>query len=368
MQKTTVLGQPSYRIASDLVQGWLAEAGGQFAPVSFQLGDRTVEPMHVAPWAEEDLGPDQPQIIKTLRGDFFCMPFGGAPSEFRCERHPVHGETANRLWEPEEAREGYLRLSIETTVRPGKVVKEITLKHGETNVYDRHTIHGNHGPMTFGHHAMLHFKGKGLISVSPFGFGQVFPGEFEKPEEGGYAWLKPGARFDSLERVPAIDGSTVDLTVYPSLEGWENLVTVYSEPGRELAWSAVAFPEEGYCWFSLKDPRVLTATVFWISNRGRHYAPWNGRHGNVYALEDVTSSIPPGIGPSSEPNEASKEGYRTFFELGDEPLAVSTIMGLVAIPQGFDHVASIEPEEGGVRITSRSGPSVYAKADLGHLR
>ncbi len=367
MEKTTVLGQPSYPIANDLVEGWLAERGGQLAPVTFLLGNRKVDPLHVAPWAEEELGPEHPQIIKTLRGDFFCMPFGGAPSEFRGERHPVHGEPANETWRLEEAEDAYLRLSIDTTIRPGKVVKEVSLKPGETNVYQRHTIHGNRGPMAFGHHAMLRFKSRGFVSVSPFGFGQVFPGEFEKPEEGGYSWLKPGAQFESLERVPTLDCSTVDLTVYPSLKGWENLVTVYSELGRDLAWSAVAFPEEGYCWFSLRDPKVLTGTVIWISNRGRHYAPWNGRHENVYALEDVTSSIPPGIGPSSEPNEASRAGFRTFFELGDQPLVVSTVMGVVGIPAGFDRVETIEPGEGGVVLTSRSGVSVKAKVDLGHL-
>src|SRR4051812_25563437 len=93
-----VLGQASWRIANEKVEAYVTEIGGQVAPVKFKLGRRTVEPFSVAPWATEKLDPKLPNIIKALRGDFFCLPFGGNSTPFERERHPVHGETANATW------------------------------------------------------------------------------------------------------------------------------------------------------------------------------------------------------------------------------------------------------------------------------
>jgi len=55
-------------------------------------------------------------------------------------------------------------------------------------------------------------------------FGQVFPQAFERPENGGYSFLKPGAEFKSLDAVPAINGETADLTRYPARRGFEDLL------------------------------------------------------------------------------------------------------------------------------------------------
>ena len=42
--------------------------------------------------AGERIDRSQPPVIRVLRGDFFCMPFGGNEGSFRGERHLVHGE------------------------------------------------------------------------------------------------------------------------------------------------------------------------------------------------------------------------------------------------------------------------------------
>jgi hypothetical protein len=42
--------------------------------------------------------PGIPAILQVLRGDFFCLPFGGNTRSFRGENHPPHGETANARW------------------------------------------------------------------------------------------------------------------------------------------------------------------------------------------------------------------------------------------------------------------------------
>ena len=94
----TVLGQPSWSFESSHVSANLTQVGGHLAPVVFRLGEKTVSPYSVAPWAEETLGPGLPPLLHALRGDFFCAPFGGNGTPWRGERHPPHGEPAGANW------------------------------------------------------------------------------------------------------------------------------------------------------------------------------------------------------------------------------------------------------------------------------
>jgi hypothetical protein len=338
------------------------------APVTFDIGGRRVQPFSVSPWAEDALDPDLPALLQVLRGDFFCMPFGSNDEPFNGEAHPPHGETANRSWTVEAHSPTELRMSLQMEARTGRVEKTVRLEEGHPAVYCRHVISGMTGPMSFGHHATLKFSSTGLISTSPFGFGQVFPGEFEQPPRGGYSSLKPGARFESLESVPLANGGTADLTRYPAREGFEDLALVFSDLGRDFAWTAVTFPDEGYVWFSLKDPRVLTGTMLWHSNGGRHYKPWNGRHRNVLGLEELTSYFHTGLIDSVADNDAQRAGYTTYVELDPErPVVVNTILGVVPAPADFGRVAQITPTEDGVSVTSEAGHTLAVPLDPGFL-
>lgn len=372
-----VHGQPSWRIATPEVEAFVTQQGGHLGPVAFRLGERHVRPYHVAPWAEEATAPDLPPVLQSLRGDFFCFPFGGNDESFEGERHPPHGETANARWTFEGRDRGddatTLRLSLETTVRAGRVDKHVTLRDGHAALYVRHVVSGMRGPMSFGHHAMLRFPdrpGSGLVAASPFVFGQTSPERVERPENGGRSSLAVGVVFSSLDAVLTVKGETADLSRYPALPGSEDLAMLVADPSRPLAWTAVTFPDEGYVWFSLKDPRVLRQTVLWISNGGRPYPPWNGRHVNVLGLEEVTSYFHFGLARSVRPNPISERGWPTHLTLDPEtPLDVRTIAAVASVPAGFDHVASITPDgDATVTLTSRSGSSVAVPLDHGFLR
>lgn len=375
MKTEKIEGAESWVLHSDRVSAAVTREGGHLGPIQFVLSKgRTVAPMHCAPWATEKLAADTPAILKVLRGDFFCMPFGGNAAPFKKERHPVHGETANSQWQfvGSSLEDGTTRLDLamETKIRPAKVQKSIFLRAGESVVYSRHVISGARGPMNCGHHAMLAFGNEtGLVSVAPFGRGQVFPGEFEEPAAGGYSSLKRGARFRDLSRVPKADGGTADLTRFPDREGFEDLVMVSAKPGNTFGWTAAVFPESRFVWFSLKDPRVLASTVLWHSNGGRHYAPWSGRHRGVLGLEEVTSNFHYGLAESARPNPVSKEGIPTTISLDPKiPLAVNTILGIAEVPAGFGHVTSIAPVAGGIEIRQKAGKrAVFAPADTDFL-
>ena len=368
-------GQPSWRLATSTVEAFVTRQGGMLAPVTFKLGDRSIQPFQVAPWAEEKVDDSMPSILKTLRGDFFCLPFGANDATYGNEIHALHGETANEAWTYEGIVEDgggvTLELSMDTAVRPAHVAKEISLRDGHTVIYSRHTVTGGSGPMDFGHHATLQFPPvheSGRLSVSPFLYGQVNPEQVEYPEKQGYSALMPGAEFDDLRTVPLAIGGTTDLSKYPARQGYEDLAMLVSDPALPFAWTAVVYADQGCCWFALKDPRVLRNTVLWISNGGRYYAPWNGRHFGVMGLEEVTSFFAYGLAESVGANAINERGYPTSVELDPKkPLTVNYIMGMARFFAGFDRVSTIEADGDGIRLTAENGNVTHAVVDLGFL-
>ncbi len=212
--------------------------------------------------------------------------------------------------------------------------------------------------------------GSGLVSTSRFVYGQVLPKPFESAEQGGYYSLKSGAKFDSLKAVPMVNGEMADLSRYPARRGFEDLVMLVSDDQAPFAWTAVAFPKQRFVWFALKDPRVLRETVFWMSNGGRHYPPWNGRHVNVMGLEEVASFFHLGLAESARKNPISEKGFPTCLHLDPKkPLVVAYIMGVARIPAGFDRVVSIQAMPGNQKLALRSasGKQVQTRVDLDFL-
>lgn len=373
----TVHGQPSWRFGTGKVEACLTPLGGHLGPVTFRLGRKRVQPFSVTPWAEEEQAAKLVPILRVLRGDFFCMPFGGNATPWHGEQHPIHGETANGHWRLEsftrQAGRVCLHASLKTRIRPGQVDKRICLCPGETAVYCQHTVSAMKGPMNLGHHAMLRFPeapNSGLISTSPFLYGLVLPTPFEQPAERGYSSLQVGAEFASLSAVPLAVGGSADLSRYPARRGFEDLVIMVSDPKLPFAWTAVVFPQQRYVWFALKNPRILGQTMFWLSNGGRHYPPWNGRHVGVMGLEELTSYFAYGLAEAVRPNPLSQKGFPTVIQLDPRrPLVVPYIMAMTEIPARFDHVRDIrpDPDQPGVVLVSASGQQARAALHLEFL-
>jgi len=375
MKLKTICGQPSWHVGAKGINAWITRVGGHLGPVSLDFGSIKSMPLSLNSWAPHASAPAIPAIVEVLRGDFFCMPFGTNGAAWMKERHPVHGETANRGWKLDSiGRKGVgseLRAHLDLKIRKGTVRKIIRLVDRHPIVYSRHVVEGVDGPMNLGHHAMLRFPSgdrTGLVATMPFSFGQVFPGEFENPREGGYSSLKPGAWFRSLKRVADRSGGFADLSSYPAREGYDDLVMLVAPNGRKFAWSAVTFPSEGNVWFSLKDPSVLRQTVLWHSNGGRHYYPWNGGHRRVLGLEEITGYFHLGLKESVSQNPISRAGYPTSVRLRPtKALTVNFIMGMAPIPKGFDHVARITLTKNEARLKSKSGKTTSVPIDSSFL-
>lgn len=359
MKPQQVYGQMSWKLQTDRVRAWLTQVGGHLGPVEFRLGRRTIMPYSVAPWWKEKLPAKLPAILRILRGDFFCAPFGANTEPYRGERHPLHGETANRRWQLVETNGHRLHARLQLRVRHGQVDKFVELREGHSAVYQRHRLSDLSGPLPVGHHAMLRFNSPGKITTSRFVYGQVCPVLFENPAEGGYSSLKVGAEFDSLERVPLATGEYTDLSRYPARPGFEDLAMIVADDSQPLAWTAVTFPQERFVWFALKNPRVLRETIFWISNGGRHQPLWEGRHVNVMGLEEVTAYFAFGLAASARPNPLSARGFSTCLHLNrHRPTVISYIMAVAEVPRDFDAVARIEPVTDAVDLLSTNNTRV----------
>ncbi len=359
-------GQPSWVIQSDQVELAITELGGDMAPVTFyRNGSSPIQPYHISPWQSEIHQYPVP-VLAPLRGDFFCMPFGGNADAYRDENHPPHGETAGSIWKHVgTAKEGLvstLTLEMKTNVRVGKVTKMLQLVEGHNVVYSTHHIVGFNGRTSIGHHATLGMpdtEGAFKISHSPIRFGMTNPTQFSDPAKGEYQQFAIGERFQSLTSVPSRfkDAPDVDASRLPQKAGYADLLMIFPEdPGDKPAWLTAVRADEGWLWFSMKDPKVLAGTVFWLENHGRHQLPWFGRN-NCVGLEDVTAYFADGLKASAEDNAVTKLGIPTAQDIKGD-YTVRYIQGVAKIPNGFNEVANVEFTGGSVAFVSTSGQRV----------
>jgi len=377
VQPRTVSNQPSYLLENDTVSLAVTQLGGHLAPVTFGVAaSHPISPYYVSPWQDENQTAMPAAVLTPLRGDFFCLPFGGNAAAFRGERHPPHGETATAAWTLEDATPrsdgtARLALSLETTIRPGRVTKEILLRPGQPVVYQRHLIEGFSGPAPLGHHATLAMpdeEGVFAVSTSPFRLGMTNPGIFSDPASGEYQALAIAATFTDLARVPSLfkDPPEVDCSRLPARRGYADLLAVVADTvklGGTPAWTAAVNTRDHWVWFSLRDPAILPMTALWLENRGRHGFPWNGRN-QCLGLEDVCGFFADGLAASAEPNLLSERGIATVVELeADRPTDVRSIQAAVPVPATFDRVSRIDFRDADVVLLAASGDQVAVPLD-----
>ena len=371
MRTTTIHSQPCYVVENDTVSVAVTRLGGHMAPVTFGQGDSAISPYAISPWQDEGHAEMPAAVLAPLRGDFFCMPFGGNAAAWNGEQHPVHGEVATEAWSletNETAADGTARLvlSLATQIRPGRVTKEISLRPGHPAVYIGHRIEGFAGPTPLGHHATLAMPdedGVFAISTSPVRLAMTNPGVFGDPAVGEYQALAAGEVFQDLTQVPSQFKSpaTVDCSRLPARRGYTDLFALVADTealAGQPAWTAAVNTREHWVWFSLRDPSLLPTTAFWLGNRGRHSFPWLGRN-QCLGMEDVCGYFADGLAASVEPNCLSDQGIPTAVHLSaEQPTEIRSIQAAVPVPAGFDRVDRIEFESDAVTLHADSGETV----------
>ncbi len=300
--------------------------GGMLGPAGFRLQDgRTVQPFAIAPWAD-DSSPehrDLPGILKRLRGEWPCVPFGapsapsGLPESWRpAVPSPVgsdfHGHSSNNEWKVVEEGKGWIEIESEYPddhpIR--RLVRRIAGRAGEARLDMTLIIEARSAVRTpIALHPVFRLPAKpggARISLGGNSGGRVFP----MPVEPGVSRLVPDASFASLEHVPAHLHS-IDLSRLPLPFDTEELVQVTAVNGRvELANEV-----ENYRVVLKFDPAVFPSVLLWVSNRGRTAYPWNGRFVAV-GIEPLRGAfdLGPDVG-NDDRNPLAAAGYPTTLIL-----------------------------------------------------
>lgn len=296
--------------------------GGMLGPITFIVsGDRQVSPLYVAPWAAQEHRPPLSEVLKSLRGEWPCIPFGsyrpkdGFPPDWatvigtRQGETYQHGFSANVDWtwtkvEPEEVELAcpYPEDSdIEELVRRVKPVPDRAAVDIELLVKARHPTRLPAG---------LHFtfcRPRSTATLRPGIFRDAWtsPGP---PFESTQAF-KPNCRFHDLERTPARDGSHIDVTTFPPAVEAEDLIQLTRVDGHfDLDLHA------DQCRVTLDwNPDHFPSVLLWISNRGLHAPPWNGQH-VALGIEPVCSAFGLGLEATRNENPIRRTGVSTAIK------------------------------------------------------
>lgn len=293
-------------------------AVGHLSDMTVETGGRTLRPLHRAPWIDEPQGTipaDFPAGSARLSGDFLCAPF----SRSDVEEAPLHGWPANSRWDlvdnwrGDDACGALFRLRRK--VLGATVEKALTLRDGHPFLYQEHAFIGGSGGISVAHHAMTVMAEGGRLAFSPKRIAATGSDPLEPDPTRGRFLLAYPARSDDLKRFPTKDGGTLDLMRYAMDRRHEDFVTLVEADHGGPGWTAVARATEKDLVLVLKNPVELPVTMLWISNGGRDYAPWNGRHRGVIGIEDGRAAV--GHAASVGDNWLKREGVPTTFDLAE---------------------------------------------------
>ena len=261
----------------------LQRLGAMLAPVVFRAPGRPdFAPMQVAPWAGEPGADGLPGILRRLRGDWPCVPFGrtdrphGLPAGWSaCDPGDAwgHGYPAHHEWRWLETGDP---LALALTIEPPPPLRRLTRvvrAVADAPALDMAlTIEAEHAvTLPAALHPTLRLDlGRTDLELPPHDAVLSYPVDAEP----GVSRLRPDAVFGRLAEAPAHDGRTLDLTRFPQAEDSEELLQVRAPAGPVC----VHYPDAAWRLSLDWDRGPLPDVMLWISHRGRAYPPWNGRH------------------------------------------------------------------------------------------
>lgn len=356
----------TYRVQSDQVALGVTSVGGHLDDVTFRLDEATFAPLHTSPWANEEHDASIPPMLRTLRGDFFCAPFGA--SDVEPDETRPHGATANADWELTGRDVHELRLQLTKKVCGATVEKLVSVRPGHAAIYQQHRFSGGRGELPMGHHLMVKATSELRLGFSPYVWSGTPPVALEPDPSRGRSLLAYPQQFKDLRAVRRADGTLADVTRYPWESEHDDICMLVTDQRRYFGWTTATNADSGWVLFALKLTAQLAGTVIWMSNGGRHYAPWNSRHQRVIGLEETTSYFHHGHAASLGKNEVKAAGYPTTVTLNpQQPTEVRYVFGLAACPHNFGRVIRVDPAPGGIRLHDESGQTVSANVDLSFL-
>lgn len=362
-------GQESYCFENGETAVLVTRSGGRMT-AEFDLGGRRIDPFYLAPWWNEGVsGSDA-----SMRGSWFAFPLG-LNEPYNGIRYPVHGFPVESTYgEMGVVREdGCTVMTLETELREdhATLTKNYLLRDGEHCVYVSDRVSGAEGRYPVGYHPTLKIPteiGSSYLDTSAPLATYTSPVHIEDYTKGGYSCLLPDYQIEDMTRVPTVYGREVDLTRQPFVKGFDDIYMHISDPEKAFCFTALSIPSEGYLYFQLKNPRVLTGQMVWTSYTGRYYEPWNGRVNGCIGLEELTGYFYYGITAAYGENPLTARGYRMYDEFSEDSREYRIIHGVVPIGKDFQGVRDIvRQDEAHVRILGRNGEEITVACHVDFL-
>lgn len=270
------------------------------APVTFTLNDkRTVNPFKSTDWSDQLETLRLPPILRFLRGDFACVPYGAptpppglAENWLGCYRPEpefshVHGYCANNVWSlvKNEGRALTIGIDYPPDHPVGRVEKQILLSEEDLAVEVALSIWARRAvSIACGVHPIFEISqaaGDTRLELE-FEFGRTFP----VPFVSGISRFALDRTFSDLREVPLAAGGYMDVTQLPLPFDGEEVVQLCNTVGRcylhridagysiELTWNAAHWP----------------SCAVWLANAGRKSSPFDGRF-RALGIEPVAAAF-----------------------------------------------------------------------------
>lgn len=310
-----------FRIENDCITAFISPHGAM-TTAEFDLGDKKINPFYTHPWTEEE---EDDTLLKYLKGDFFCLPFGAAPGEgvldagwyvggVRGNRQAyAHGYSSNGVWAVDEQEAASIKLSLdyEGDGDIEGVSRKIDLNGNWLSFTDT-AVTKNAVRLPVGIHPIFRLSEKpGMMKLHlpPCQDVRTYPVDTDKTSifVNGAVCCDPAA-------VPLREGGTMDATALPLAAKTEELLLLTNVKEGKAVLDNL---EEGYRVILEWDAAGYRNLLLWMSNRGRDFAPWNGRN-LCLGLEPITSAFDLGEEICTANNPISKDGVPTAasFEKG----------------------------------------------------
>jgi len=294
----------------------------------FKLKDKIIEPLHSANWIGDESKEltALPGVLKNLRGEFPCIPFGiNSPvddltnewKETYSEKPYIvndpHGFCSNNIWELVNISENKATFKI---IYPKEDLVDYLIRTIEVNDKDLNTINCSLSvkvkedcSLPVGLHPMIKIPSdKNKIKIIPgnFKFGLTYPGVVLAGKTLGAV----GKEFSSIEKIPGFDREHVDISKPPLDGNYEDLFQLCGIDGV----MKIENYEHNYSLTINWNPEHFSSVLMWISNKGREEYPWSKNHVTV-GLEPISSTFGLSTYLSNNPkNPIHSRGVKTFLE------------------------------------------------------
>jgi hypothetical protein len=293
--------------------------GGMLGPTLFLLPDGSqIAPFHVAPWANETAGEALPPILRRLRGEWPCVPFGFEADRYSNAGWPTslaaaaidslpHGYCSNADWRFEAEQNDSIGLAIDYPedhpIR--RLVRRVTPDPDAAAIDFELTIdvRGDcHLPI--GLHPVFRLPlepGAMDVEVEDTVTAMTYPGAVDAS-----SIFVQDALLAPWNDVLLRDGARCDVSRLPLPHATEELVQLLDMPGH----ASLRNCNEGYRIRMAWNREHFPSALLWLSNGGRQSPPWSGRH-FALGFEPVCSAFDLGTQISATDNPISRRGTPT---------------------------------------------------------